>query len=294
MARGHKRKKSATPHIFIMDDYSKEDLLFVEVPPQAIAIECPICLQIMNKETSLTSCGHHFCTSCIERVKEGHGSCPKCRCSSFQTFPDADRLRFINGLTIYCTNKKEGCAWKGELKHLSKHINIMGRHGECQFQLATCCHQRCNISMKRVDLSNHEKNACLERHYCCEYCNLPSTYKEITSSHYDVCPWYPVPCPNKCDLQKITTTREYVDHHLKNDCPLQAVECEFSWAGCTVRPLRSNAKEHINDDLAKHLTLLAKDCKESKKQNKQLKEENQELKENISELRKTLYRNGIK
>ena len=76
-------------------------------------LSVPVCLQIMLKDISLTSCGHHFCTSCIKRI---HGSCPTCRGTSYQIFPDIGRQHYIRGLKVYCSNKKDGCTWKGELK----------------------------------------------------------------------------------------------------------------------------------------------------------------------------------
>ena len=264
-------------------DYTREDLSFVKEPPEEISIECPICLQIMLKDISQTSCGHHFCTSCIEKV---HGSCPKCRATSYQIFPDADRQRYIRGLQVYCSNKKDGCTWKGELKNLSGHINKGKRVGDCQFEAVKCRYWNglavlgCIVKMKRADLVNHEEKECPNRPYTCQYCGKKDTYRVITGRHYrHYCPRYPVPCPNKCNPKK-TMPREEVDAHIKNDCPLEPVACELCWAGCTARPQRKNIKEHATKNTVRHFTLLAKAFKE-------LKEENSKLKEIIS-------RNGLK
>ena len=100
-------------------DYIKGDLLFVKEPPEEIAIECSICFHVMWKEPSLTSCGHHFCTSCIVVAQENNRPCPKCKAKYYDIFIDADRQRYICGLQIYCTNKKHGCNWKGKLQDLS-------------------------------------------------------------------------------------------------------------------------------------------------------------------------------
>ena len=268
--------------------YTREDLSFVEKPPEVIAIECPICLQIMLKDISQTSCGHHFCTSCIKRI---HGACPECRTTPYQIFPDTNRQRIISGLQVYCSNKKYGCTWKGELKNLSGHINKGKMEGDCHFEVVECryCYF---IEMKRADLANHEENECPERPYTCRYCGVLSIYWFITNYHYDECPGYPVTCPNKCDPKK-TMPRKEVKAHKKNDCPLEPVACELCWAGCTARPQRKDTEQHKTSNQIQHLTLLAKACGELSIRCNKLEEENAELKKSNSELKGIISRNGL-
>ena len=264
-----------------------------------ISIECPICLQIMSKDISLTSCGHHFCTSCIKTVLDKKGSCPACRNTSYQIFPDADRQRIISGLQVYCSNKKDGCTWKGELKNLSGHINKYKREGDCQFEVVRCRYWgrfpllgSCTVKMKRVDLANHEEKECQRRPYTCQYCGNKDTYWEITGGHYDWCRRYPVTCRNKCDPKK-TIPREKVDAHIKNDCPREPVACELCWAGCTARPQRKDIEQHITSNQIQHFTLLAKACRELKKENAELKEETKKSKLEIKKLKGIISRNGL-
>ena len=278
-------RSSDTPYDQYTMSNKQADLSFVKEPPEEISIECPICLQIMLKDISLTSCGHHFCTSCIKRI---HGSCPTCRATFYQIFPDADRQRYIRGLQVYCSNKKYGCTWKGELKNLSGHINKGKREGDCQFEVAKCCYWKhlsfkgsCNVKRKRANLVNHEENKCRRRPYTCQYCGYEDTYWVITGDHYDECPRYPVPCPNKCDPKK-TIPRKEVDAHIKNDCPLVPVACELCWAGCTARPQRKDTEQHKTSNQIQHLTLLAKACRKLSKTCEDLKKENAELKGIIS------------
>ena len=273
--------------------YTREDLSFVEKPPEVIAIECPICLQIMLNDISLTSCGHHFCTSCIKRVLDKKGSCPTCRASSYQIFPDADRQRIISGLQVYCSNKKDGCTWKGELKNLSGHINKGKREGDCQFEVVECRYwdgssiwSLCYAKMKRADLANHEENECHRRPYTCQYCGKKDTYWNITIFHYKKCLRYPVTCPNECDPKK-TMLREDVDAHIKNDCPLEPVACELCWAGCTARPQRKDIEQHITSNPIQHFTLLAKACGELSKRCDELSRTCGELKQENAELKKS-------
>ena len=124
--------------------FTKDDLTFLEEPPKEIEIECPICLQVMLNDPHLVSCcGHHFCGNCIKRVKDCNGACPYCKEKEYQTMPNKDRLRIINGLKVNCTNK--GCEWKGELKNLSVHLNKGKREGQCQYEVVTCVHSDCEI-----------------------------------------------------------------------------------------------------------------------------------------------------
>ena len=274
--------------------YTREDLSFVKEPPEEISIKCPICLQIMLKDISQTSCGHHFCTPCIKRIR---GPCPECRTTPYKIFPDANRQRIIGGLQVYCSNKKDGCTWKGELKNLSGHINKDKRGGDCQFEVVKCCYWggllryrgHCSVMMKRADLASHEENECPLRPYTCQYCGYKDTYWGITCYHYNKCPKYPVPCPNECDPKK-TMPREEVKAHKKNDCPLEPVACELCWAGCTARPQRKDIEQHITSNQIKHFKLLAKACGELKKENADLRKE---LKDAISQSGFKKYRHNF-
>ena len=77
---------------------------------------------------------------------------------------------------MYCSNKKDGCTWKEELKNLSGHINKDKREGDCQFQVVKCHYWsglpfqgRCYVKRRRADLANHEEKECQRRHYTCQY-----------------------------------------------------------------------------------------------------------------------------
>ena len=276
--------------------YTRGNLSFVEKPPEVISIECPICLQIMLKDISQTSCGHHFCTSCIERV---YGACPTCRATSYRIFPDADRQRYIRELQVYCSNKNDGCTWKGELNNLSGHINKNKRDGDCRFEVVECRYWGglpflgCTVKIKRADLANHEEKECPLRPYTCQYCGYKSTYGFVTNYHNKFCPRYPVPCPNECDPKK-TIPREEVDAHIKNDCPLEPVACELCWAGCTARPQRKDIEQHITSNQIQHLTLLAKACGELNIRCDELNKRCEDLEEENAELKGIIKKNGLK
>ena len=264
--------------------FSKDELIFIKTPPEEIEIECPICLQVMLNDPHLVSCcGHHFCGTCIKRVKDSNGACPYCKEKEYQTMPNKDRLRIINGLKVNCTNN--GCEWKGELKYLSVHLNKGKREGQCQYEVVTCAHSGCEIKKQRQYLVKHEKNECNQRLVLCCYCHYKSSYQFIINKHFPQCTQYPVPCPNKCGLQEIP--RCNIQTHVTEECPLQSVECEFKWVGCQYTSLRKDLQQHNNDSQLKHMSLLAKECGELKKENQELKKaiacicENEELKQKM-------------
>lgn len=251
---------------------SRKELYFVKDPPEEIVIDCPICLSVMLASSLLTSCcGHHFCSSCISRVK---GSCPHCRAKSYQTMPNKDRLRIIRGLKVYCSNNEAGCSWKGELKDLSVHIRRGCREGECQYEIVECRYRQCNVKKKRIELDEHEIHDCIHKPQHCQYCGA-LYHQAVSSEHYELCKKYPMPCPNNCSSQ--TLPRENLMSHLM-ECLLEPVDCELSWAGCSDRPLRKDVKEHMVDNLSGHFSLLAVACGGLKEENKVLREEINALK----------------
>ena len=256
-----------------MAQFSKDELSFAEEVPKHVEIECPVCLNILTDPHQVTCCGNNFCKSCIERVKAGDGACPMCKEKNYQSFADKKCLRIINGLQVHCLNQKEGCQWKGQLKHLSTHTNQGKREGECLYEEAKCRYEECGSKGQRHHLNFHEENSCPQRPFKCEHCNTEGTHCFITEEHVKNCFKVPTACPNKCT--DAFMPKDSVPVHL-TECPLQPVDCVFSWAGCKERPLRRDTELHTTD--TKHMMLLAVACGELKKTCDQLESENETLK----------------
>ena len=261
--------------------YSKDELTFVEEPPKLLELECPVCLQVMLNDPHLVSCcGHNFCGPCIKKVQSKNEACPLCKENSYQAMVDKKTQRNINGLHVYCINNKEGCKWKGELKDLSSHLQRRKRQGECHYVRVVC--KYCQLfEDQRYKLDAHETKDCPNRPYSCDYCSYSGTHYFVTWWHYSKCLNYPVFCPNNCTQDKIP--RYQLKDHLDTSCPLQPVECEFSWAGCEVKPKRQDIPKHCSDNLQQHLSLA---CDELKKEIKLLKKENAEIKKENAEIKK--------
>ena len=268
-----------------MAKFSKEELSFVKELPEHVEIECPVCLNILTDPYLVSCCGHNFCGSCIGRVRASNGSCPMCKEKEYQAMADKKCLRIINGLEVYCSNKKKGCQWKGELKNMSTHLNKEKRRGECQYEEVKCRYKECQERKQRRYLKYHEDKECPQRPFQCQYCRSKGTFLSITKDHYEECSQYPVTCPNKCVSTNMP--RGSLTAHVNRECPLEPVDCVFSWAGCNDKPLRKDVHVHTAD--TKHMTLLAVACGQLKKENEQIKEEmtkeNKKIKQEVQTLK---------
>uniref|UniRef100_A0A1X7SYF0 TRAF-type domain-containing protein n=1 Tax=Amphimedon queenslandica TaxID=400682 RepID=A0A1X7SYF0_AMPQE len=182
-------------------------------------------------------------------------------------------LRIINGLEVYCSNKEKGCQWKGELKNMSTHLNKGKREGECQYEEVKCQYEECQERKQRRYLKDHDKE-CPQRPFGCLYCRSKGTFLSITKDHYEKCLLYPVTCPNICVSTNMP--RGSLTAHVNRECPLEPVDCVFSWAGCNDKPLRKDVHVHTAD--TKHMTLLAVACGQLKKENEQIEEAVDKLK----------------
>ena len=167
-----------------MSWFSREELSFVKEVPKHIKIECPVCLNILTDPHLVSCCGHHFCGSCIERVRASNGSCPMCREKKYQVIPDKIYARIINGLEVYCSNKEKGCQWKGELKNMSTHLNKEKREGECQYEEVMCRYEKCRERTLRRYLKHHEDKECLQRPCQCRYCGEKGTFQSLTKEKW--------------------------------------------------------------------------------------------------------------
>ena len=209
--------------------YGGYDCSFVEAGSESLdTFTCNICTNFFEDPHLTGCCRQHFCDSCLNywfsvtRKK----SCPHCRAEGKQFVHVLDkRLKHeIDSLRIHCTNKEEGCQWIGEVGSLKDHLESASG---CGFVEVKCLHS-CGKNMIRKYLENHLKNECYLRPYQCEHCGYKSTYWAITgiksghvtlfrfSYHYEVCPEYPLPCPNWCGRNDIK--RKDVKDHFRQ-CP---------------------------------------------------------------------------
>ena len=112
------------------------------------SLECPICLRVFKDPHLTDCCGHHFCKTCILRVKESDTPCPVCQNPSFNIFPNLEKKRVVGLTHVYCSNQHRGCKWSGELSQLEQHLSL------CDYVMSPCSYG-CGLLLTDHELSSH-------------------------------------------------------------------------------------------------------------------------------------------
>ena len=185
-----------------------QDFDFVEPLPDRLC--CGICRQTL-RDPLLTSCRHSFCTSCLKTRFQISQLCPVCNVR-YTSFPDANIAREVKALQVRCRNKQAGCEWTGDLGKVEEHrIN-------CGFASLRCI--KCGQLMQQRLMTKHQDLLCPLRQYDCDYCRTyVNTYKDVTTNHWAVCEFFPVPCPNDCPKGSIA--RNHLMEHIRNECTVK-------------------------------------------------------------------------
>ena len=127
--------------------------------------QCPVTLEVLRDPQQTTCCGHHLSLEAATTLQRLGKSCPICNEPNLATMPDKFHKRKVNELKVRCPNKKNGCAWVGDLRALGQH-----------------------------------SDSCAKRPWQCDYCDFKGTYDEID----DHMPFCVKPCPNHCEVGGIS------------------------------------------------------------------------------------------
>ena len=250
---------------------------FVESPPKNHRRECPICLQILREPHLIDCCGYNFCAACIERVGKDGKPCPLCNEPVFTTMANKGLKRDLNEFRVYCPHRLCGCEWEGELGKLDEHLNSDQQPERqlegCLIAVIKCLH--CKEGICRDKIAGHQLERCPQRPYTCEYCaEYKSNFEDVVHSHWPECKCFLLPCPNECPPSGSGIQRQYLDQHVKEECPLTVVQCELHHAGCDVTLPRKDLAEHMKEDPISHISLLTA---ENQRLSKQLKEKEEQM-----------------
>ena len=120
MGQRHEQSATSTRN----ETFGGYDYEFVEPPPSVFQTECPICHLILREPNLVSCCGTSFCHTCIQRLQADNSSCPTCREDNFEDFPNKGLKRSLKQLQVYCTHRKAGCQWRGELGEVDHHLNV--------------------------------------------------------------------------------------------------------------------------------------------------------------------------
>ena len=165
-------------------------------------------------------------------------------------------------------------------------LYLYTRTGDCQY-VDVECPRKCVQKVQKRNVDTHLVNECPNRDYRCPHCNFANKY-HVVSDHFEVCPYYPLTCPNRCGA---TFECDDLLDHMKM-CRLEEVQCVFSGAGCQAKFIRENEDEHMDQNTQKHLALmpaatlrisqkLQEQQEVSEKKMKQQKEEHQQKQEQL-------------
>ena len=250
-------RKPGTPPFITMDsnENAGEEYDFVENPGREYF--CPVTYELLKepRQTSLC-CGNHLSRAAVERLEAEGKPCPICNKGPLKTTEDLFFKRKVMGLKVRCNNKAMGCKWVGELWDLSGHLNSGSVDGKCDF-VAVDCPLKCGKHIQRSNLAQHKTTKCPKRQCVCQYCGYQSTHDKIFNDHLSKCQGYPLACPNNCS----TMQRQFIQRHIREECPLQKIECEFSHAGCNVKVARQSMQKHLEECKDVHLKMTSAKCK---------------------------------
>eukprot|EP00996_Jenningsia_fusiforme_P001091 NODE_1998_length_1331_cov_20.916537_g1814_i0.p1 GENE.NODE_1998_length_1331_cov_20.916537_g1814_i0~~NODE_1998_length_1331_cov_20.916537_g1814_i0.p1 ORF type:complete len:336 (+),score=48.17 NODE_1998_length_1331_cov_20.916537_g1814_i0:60-1010(+) len=130
---------------------AKMEIIFCDAVPEDLL--CGICGQAAIKAVVAEECGHLFCRSCILPSLERRRECPTdaTPLTPEQVRKDVRTQRKVQSLSVFCSNKRSGCSWKGCLSDLE-------RHGErCEWASVKCPFQPhgCDAVVTRRSLTEH-------------------------------------------------------------------------------------------------------------------------------------------
>ena len=224
--------------------------------------ECPICTQTLLDPFLLSCCGNHLCEACFKKVQDK--SCPLCKEPTFTALLDKGRQRQVLQAKVCCPNSESGCEWQGELRHLMQHLEgkPSGKSPHlvpptCLYEPVPCPNEGCGEKVPRLNVERHRNEDCLYRELTCRYCNaVTTTYKDLSETHWPVCPDFPVACPNNCGADDMR--RAQVASHCERDCKMQVVPCPFWEVGCSIRRQRKDLTAHVKVSEQHHGQLLVK------------------------------------
>ena len=209
---------------------------------------CKLCKHVAREYSITTCCGETFCKGCLDTITQEQKPCAHCCKNDFSSVLHPKYQAKILALEVRCTMKDRGCEWTGQLQHLDAHLDVTT--GDCEY-VDVECPKKCVQKVQKRNVDTHLANECPNRDYRCPHCNFANKY-HVVSTHFDVCPYYPLACPNRCGA---TFERDDLVDHMKM-CRLEEVRCVFGSAGCQAKFIRENEDEHMDQNTQKHLALI--------------------------------------
>lgn len=219
---------------------------------------CVVCNLLLRNCQQTTCCGALACKTCILQVVTESRPCPGPDCdeTTVQYFNDLQHQKVLNKFDVYCSNRKNGCEWKGKLEQHDDHLNLNPTPEDtlegCEFAIIPCVHDMCSESKERREMDQHQRN-CKKRPFECTYCNgYKSSYEDVELNHWPKCDFYVMRCQCGESVQ-----RRRMENHKSSTCELEEVYCDFRYAQCKAKMPRKDMLVHLNEGTNEHLKLMS-------------------------------------
>ena len=168
----------------------------------------------------------HFEDECIRRKVD----CQYCHIAGEFQVIEGEHKEACPKFPIPCPNKCEADYIPRE--------DIDDHRMTCPLEEVICPND-CGMRLQRCHLATHGNKDCTRRNIVCPFCQVMGEYQFIEGEHKELCPKFPVPCPNKCQADALI--REDIEKH-KTMCPLEAVTCPID---CGVIMKRQSLTTHV-------------------------------------------------
>ena len=82
---------------------------------------CPITAEVLLLPHKTQCCRNHLSEYAVVEIQRMKKPCPLCKEVNWSTTRDEQFMNEVYKLQVYCSYKKKGCKWKGELGALNRH-----------------------------------------------------------------------------------------------------------------------------------------------------------------------------
>ena len=232
-----------------MDSFDKDLSLyewdFISSPPDEYF--CGLCREVFTMPMIIECCGGHFCATCIKKSNGNLYSCPDCQEENTVAIFDKKMWKKILDLNVHCPFNYNGCRWIGSLSARTAHLTKSCLHIDLR------CKYGCGEKLEASELARHLDYFCPNRPIICPLCNERGTHDFINTKHKDECLELKIQCPNKCE--SVDMKRRDLKQHLL-ECPLEIVECDYCYAGCSTTVRRKNLNKHHQENFQSHIAFI--------------------------------------
>ena len=117
----------------------EQDYAFID-GEQASQFMCPITSDLLLKPHQTRCCGKIISEAALNRLETNQ--CPFCKEKEITTTLDKHFQRQVREIQVFCSYRKSGCEWTGEVSSLPAHINSCPKKNSPSIQQLGRCECR--------------------------------------------------------------------------------------------------------------------------------------------------------